>query len=112
MDLCRANERNAAALTLTSIGQQETSSSSSASAAGGAANKSASGATWLVVDNNNASGGATSPIVAQETVADPEPNNNVGAMAESWTKQPTVLEDGNVVYDMVTPAPTEGTQSK
>lgn len=135
MDLCRANERNAAALTLTSIGQQSSGSGTTTTTAEGqdcvdmasaggrptvssaAAMRGTAGTTWLLVDNNNAEHAATTVVAQQQETTSssttsgsvhPEPNNNVApgntvTLTESWTKQPTVLEDGSIVYaDVVT----------
>lgn len=74
------------------------------------------GTTWLLVDNNNAEHAATTVVAQQQETTSsstsgsvhPEPNNNVAlgntvTLTESWTKQPTVLEDGSIVYaDVVT----------
>lgn len=131
MDLCRANERNAAALTLTSIGQQSAGSTEATTTTaadgqdcvdmpsagpvtgGGTADgvrmRSTAGTTWLLVDNNNAEHAATTVVAQQQETTltggetHPETNNNVslagtGTLNESWTKQPTVLEDGSIVY--------------
>lgn len=117
MDLCRVNERNAAALTLTSIGQQPsstveqeivTTSQPSGTVQGNSGGQTtedrrirdSAGTTWLVVDSNNAEHAATTVVQQEQTIAHPEPNNNVGPVTSNdvWTKQPTVLEDGSVIY--------------
>lgn len=126
MDLCRANERNAAALTLTSIGQSPATNSTTAaseqenmtSSGPGAAPvlittsasdnsarvRSTAGTTWLLVDSNNAEHAGTTVVAQQESGGgNPEHNNNVSTVTvcspDSWAnKQPTVLEDGSIVY--------------
>lgn len=126
MDLCRVNERNAAALTLSSIGQgkqpkQEEVSSSPSGVSGtvvvssstgssvGERMRATAGTTWLLVDNNNSEHAATT-IIAQQSESGPaHPEHNINAnnsLEESWAagKQATVLEDGNIGYaDVVVP---------
>lgn len=135
MDLCRANERNAAALTLTSIGQQNeqeivtstspsvgSSSAAGAGLEGSARMRSTAGTTWLLVDSNNAEHAATTVVAQQESGQHPEPNNNVSVvgsssgpvhLGESWAnKQPTVLEDGSIVYADVVSHGSDGLVSQ
>lgn len=112
MDLCRANERNAAALTLTSIGQQqqqpqdvkqECVSPTTVPISSSDLSRARPAATWLLVDS------AEHAVVAQQHEASgtinqhPEPNNNVNALVlgEGWMKQEhqqSPTEDGRMVY--------------
>lgn len=90
MDLCRANERNAAALTLTSIGQQpssadQVSSSTSSSAAVTSSDMSRMpgdvGATWVLMDSNS----VDQTVVAQhETTSG---THSEGNHDPAWSKQ-------------------------
>lgn len=110
MDLCRANERNAAALTLTSIGQQSSSANSRAEADQVSSSTSATvtdsdmarlpgdaGATWVLMDSNN----VDQTVVAQETTtsANHDP---------AWSKQQQQHSQdgiGSIVYADVVQQP-------
>lgn len=137
MDLCRANERNAAALTLTSIGQQPATNTNTTvggeqeiltsggpaaaapvliSADSSTRMRSTAGTTWLLVDSNNAEHAGTTVVAQQESGAatSPERNNNTVATEtlcspDTWgNKQPTVLEDGTIVYAEVVSHSNDG----